>query len=84
MRELQIIQDTFAPPKRVQVSNKLAPWFDSTLQKYNSYKNDIHKIAVINDDEESWRMFRNVRNIYNKMVKKSKNGYFYRKLRKLL
>ena len=29
--ELQLIQNAIAPPKRVQVSTKLAPWFDSNL-----------------------------------------------------
>ena len=53
VREMEIMQDTISAPKRVQIKTKLAPWFDTKLQSYNNYKEDIHRMAVINDDEES-------------------------------
>ena len=40
-----------------------------SLQNLSRNKEYTHRIAVINDDEDSWREFRKSRNNYNKMVK---------------
>ena len=80
VNEMEIIQNSLAPPKRVQIRNNLAPWYDKKLQDYSSYKEDIHKMAVINDDIESWGLFKKTRNIYNRMVKEAKSAYYNKKL----
>ena len=80
VNEMEIIQNSLAPPKRVQKRNHLAPWYDKKLHDYSSYKEDVHKMAVINDDIESWGLFKKTRNIYNRMVKDAKSAFYNAKL----
>ena len=37
-------------------------------------------MAIINDDEDSWREFRKFRNTYNNMVKSKKFNFYKKKL----
>ena len=69
VNEVEIIQNSLAPPKRVKIQKNLAPWYDLELQNLSKSKENTHRMAIINDDEDSWREFRKNRNIYNKMVK---------------
>ena len=54
----EIIQNTMALPKRVQNWSTLAP--NKELQSFSPYKEDRHKIAIINNDTDSWRSFKKV------------------------
>ena len=36
-------------------------------------------MAILNDDIESWREFRRIRNLYNRTVKVKKCNYFHKK-----
>ena len=78
--KLEIIQNSIAPPKRVQIRKNLAPWYNKKLIDFSSYKEDIHKMAIINDDVETWREFRKVQNSYNKMVREEKMKFYNKKL----
>ena len=77
---MEIIQNFLAPLKRVQICNDMAPWYDKELKKsLSSNKEDLHRMAILNDDIESWREFRRIRNLYNRTVKVKKCNYFHKK-----
>ena len=50
------------------------------LTKLAEYKNKIHRIAKSSNSETDWRIFRNIRNKYNNLVKETKSKYYSQKL----
>merc|ERR1712240_85817 len=69
-----------APSKRIQFTRKHCKWYTLELTKLAEHKNKTHKIAKSSNSETDWRVFRNIRNKYNNLVKNTKSKYFSQKL----
>ena len=72
--------ETISPSKRIQCTKKHCKWYTSELRKLAEYKNKIHNIAKSSNYETDWRIFRNIRNKYNNLVKDTKSKYYSQKL----
>ena len=72
--------ETISPSKRIQCTKKHCKWYTPALTKLAEYKNKIHKIAKSSNSETDWRIFRNIRNKYNNLVKETKSKYYSQKL----
>ena len=57
-RELTVIIESITPSKRIQCSNKYAPWIDSNFIKQAKIRDNLHTVAKNSDSEEDWRIFR--------------------------
>merc|ERR1712240_633465 len=55
-------------------------WYTPELIQLAEHKNKIHKTAKSSNSETDWRLFRNIRNKYNNLVKDTKSKYFSQKL----
>ena len=66
--------------KRIQCTKKHCKWYTPALKKLAEYKNKIHNIAKSSNSETDWRIFRNIRNKYNNLVKETKSKYYSQKL----
>ena len=72
--------ETISPSKRIQCTKKHCKWYTPALKKLAEYKNKIHNIAKASNSETDWRIFRNIRNKYNNLVKETKSKYYSQKL----
>ena len=72
--------ETIAPTKLIQCTKKHCKWYTPALTKLAEYKNKIHKIAKSSNSETDWRIFRNIKNKYNNLVKETKSKYYSQKL----
>merc|ERR1711895_255563 len=68
--------ETISPSKRIQCTKKHCKWYTPVLKKLAEYKNKIHNIAESSKSETDWRIFRNIRNKYNNLVKETKAKYY--------
>ena len=59
---------------------KHCKWYTPELTKLAEQKNKIHKVAKSSNSETDLRLFRNIRNKYNNLVKDTKSKYFSQKL----
>ena len=64
----------------MQCTKKHCKWYTIELRKLAEYKNKIHNIAKSSNSETDWRIFRNIRNKYNNLVKDTKSKYYSQKL----
>merc|ERR1711962_1579825 len=78
--KLTDVLETIAMSHRIQCTKKHCKWYTIELTKLAEYKNKIHNIAKSSNSETDWRIFRNIRNKYNNLVKETKSKYYSQKL----
>ena len=64
----------------IQCTKKHCKWYTIELTKLAECKNEIHRIVKSSNSENDWRIFRNIRNKYNNLVKETKSKYYSQKL----
>ena len=55
VNEIFVIINSIAPSKKVQCSNKYAPWFDSNYIHQTKIWDSLHKKARITDNGDDWK-----------------------------
>ena len=57
-RELTVIIESISPSKRIQCTNKYAPWIDSNFINQAKIRDNLHMVAKKSNSEGDWRIFR--------------------------
>ena len=75
-----MIIESISPSKRIQCTNKYAPWIDSNFINQAKIRDNLHMVAKKSNIEGDWRIFRQQRNLVNNLNKANKNNYYKSKL----
>ena len=75
-----MIIESISSSKRIQCTNKYAPWIDSNFINQAKIRDNLHMVAKKSNSEGDWRIFRQQRNLVNNLNKANKNNYYKSKL----
>ena len=64
----------------IQCKNTFQPWVDKNFKIESNKRNILHSQAVKNNDEISWRLYRNQCNKVNCLNKSNKAKYYEKRL----
>ena len=74
--ELSRIIEFLAPAKKIQCSKKYCPWVDSNYRIEANKRDTLHSEAIKINNPLAWRLYRNQRNLCNRLNKTNKAKYF--------
>ena len=77
--ELNTIINTIAPSKIIQYKANYSPYYNNEIIKNLKVSHNLLNTAIINNDQNSWREFRNFRNKIDKTIKINKTEYIRNK-----
>ena len=77
--ELNTIINTIAPSKIIQYKANYSPYYNDDIVKNLKVSHNLLNTAIINNDQNSWREFRNFRNTIDKTIKIKKTEYIRKK-----
>ena len=67
IKEITLIINCIAPPKKIQFTNNYAPWIDQEFINQSKIKDNLHTKAKLTNSETDWRIFRFQRNHVNNL-----------------
>ena len=80
--ELTNICNSISPYKLIQCNKKYIPWIDKNYLQQTIFRDNLHKTAIITDDQDNWRLYRQQRNKCNRLNKDNNKKYYQTRLNK--
>ena len=71
-KKLKDLMDEHAPVKTFQVRKNYAPWLSKETESIMKERDEAQKKASSSQDLDDWRLYKNLRNIVTKNLKKDK------------
>lgn len=77
--ELNTIINAIAPSKKIQFKANYTPYYNNEIIENLKVSHNLLNTAIINNDQTSWREFKNFRNNLDKTIKIEKTEYIKKK-----
>ena len=82
MTQLTNICNQISPYRLIQCTKRYTPWIDKDFLQQTDLRDNLHKQAILTDDTEDWRLYRQQRNKCNRLNKDNKTKYYKNRLNK--
>ena len=79
MTELNLIIDTIAPTRVIQISKCHTPYIDEQCRQLIDARDKLYDFAIFTKDHDDWRIFRHKRNEVEKLIESKKKEHFTKK-----
>ena len=79
--KLCTVLDKFAPVKTVQIRSNYAPWLNEEVRKLISQRDAAQLVAAHSQCQDSWRYYRNLRNITTKSIRNARKSWESKQLK---
>ena len=73
--KLTNVLDNHAPLRTIQIRSRYAPWSSDETKGVMDLRNRAQQVARIQQDVTSLRVYKNLRNRVNNMIKRDKNSW---------
>ena len=82
MAEISNKVNEFAPYKLIQCNKNDTPWTDITHLQETNLRDNLHKTAILTNNQSDWRLYRRQRNKCNRINKDNEKKYYDKRLNK--
>jgi hypothetical protein len=73
--KITAVLDKFAPVKTIQVKPNYAPWLTDQVKEVMKERDRGQLVAGISQCQDSWRLYRSLRNFASQCIKNAKKGW---------